>query len=85
MLVGWLNILPPGVRWDIMGYESDPPTSYTKLRNCSHSIMLNYTYHTCDTQVNLPRPGPTILSSGSYLDSCNNQHTKNPTTFLKGG
>ena len=25
--VGWLIILPPGVGWDIMGYESEPPPS----------------------------------------------------------
>ena len=39
----WLVILTPGVGWDIMGYESEPLLSYTKLSNFSYFIMLNYT------------------------------------------
>ena len=38
--VGWLVLLPPGVGWDIMGYESDPLPSYPELRNCSYSVKL---------------------------------------------
>ena len=67
--VGWLIILPSVVGWDIMGYESEPLPSHIKLRNCSYSIMLNYTDSLSTPQVNLPRPGPTISSSGSSLTS----------------
>ena len=31
-IVGWLILLPPGVGWDIVGYESDLLPSYTELR-----------------------------------------------------
>ena len=32
---GWLILFQTGVSWDIMGYESEPLPSYTKLINCS--------------------------------------------------
>ena len=38
--VGWLIILLPGVGCYIMGYESDPLTSYPKLSNFSYSVKL---------------------------------------------
>ena len=41
--VGWLILLLIGVGWDIMGYESETPTSYHELRNCFYSIKLSYT------------------------------------------
>ena len=48
-----------------MGYASDTLPSYIKLRNCSYSIMLNYTDSPSNPQIHLPRPGTTISSSGS--------------------
>ena len=66
-LVGWLILLPPGVGWDIMGYESDPLPSYLESSNCSYSVMLNYTDSPSTTQVHLPRSGPTTSSYGSSL------------------
>ena len=38
--VGCLILLPPGLGWDIMGYESEPLPSYTDLRNYSCSVKL---------------------------------------------
>ena len=66
---GWLILLPPGVGWDITGYESEPLTSYLELINFSYSIMLNYTYSLSTPQVHLPRPVPTTSSYGSSLAS----------------
>ena len=62
-----LILLPPGVGWHIMGYESYPLHSYIKLSNCSYSIMLNCTYSPFTPRVHLPSPGPTISSSGLSL------------------
>ena len=42
----WLILLPPEVGWYIMGYESEPPPSYPKLRNCSYYLKL-ITPHPC--------------------------------------
>ena len=39
-LVGWLILLPPGVGWYIMEYESEPLPSYPELRNCSYYFKL---------------------------------------------
>ena len=39
-LVGWLIILPTGVGWYIMGYESDLLRSCPYLRNFSYSVNL---------------------------------------------
>ena len=33
MQVGWLIIIPLGVGWDIMGYESETLPSYIDLSN----------------------------------------------------
>ena len=53
-LVGWLILLPPGVSWYIMEYESEPLPSYPELRNCSYSfklikpyprLLLRFIYH----------------------------------------
>ena len=63
-IVGWLILLPLGVGWDIMGYELYPLPPYPELRNCSYSIMLICTDSPSTPQVHLPRPGPTISSSG---------------------
>ena len=40
-LVGWLILLPTGVGWYIIGYESEPLHSYPELRNCSYSVKLS--------------------------------------------
>ena len=40
LLVGWLILLPPRVGQDIMGYESEPFTSYPELSNFSYSVTL---------------------------------------------
>ena len=37
----WLFLLPPGLVWDIMGYEVEPLPSYAYIRNCSYSMMSN--------------------------------------------
>ena len=52
-----------------MDYESLPLSSYTKLWNCSYSIILNCTYYLSTPQVHLLRPGPTISYSGAFLTS----------------
>ena len=39
-LVSWLILISPGLGCDIMGYESEPLPSYTKLRNCYYSVNL---------------------------------------------
>ena len=44
MLVGWLILLPPGVGYYIMRYESDPLPSYPELRNFSYSVKLITTH-----------------------------------------
>ena len=67
--VGWLILLPPIVGWDIVRYKSGTLPSYTELRNCSYSIMLNYTYSPSTPEVHLPRPGPTISYSVLSPDS----------------
>ena len=67
--VSWLILLPTGLGWYIVGYESEPLPYYINLRNCSHSIMFKYTDSPSTLQVHLPCPGTTISSSGSYLDS----------------
>ena len=40
LLLGWFIILPPGIGWYIMGYESDPLHSYPELSNFSYSVKL---------------------------------------------
>ena len=55
IIVGWLILLPPGVGWDIMGYESEPLPYYPRLRNCSYYIMLNDEESPSTPQVHLPR------------------------------
>ena len=69
IIVGWLILLPPGVGWDIMGYESEPLPYYPRLRNCSYYIMLNDEESPSTPQVHLPRTGTTISPSGSSLES----------------
>ena len=71
---GWLIILPPGVGWDVMGYESDPLPSHLGLSSCSYYIMLSYAESTSTPQVHLPRPIPAISPSGSSLSSAPPQH-----------
>ena len=39
-MVQWLILLPLGVVWYIMGYESDPIPSYPYLRDCSSPVKL---------------------------------------------
>ena len=50
LFFNWLILLPPGVGWGIMGYESEPTTSYYGLRKFSYSIMLNYVESPYTTQ-----------------------------------
>ena len=71
--VGWLILLPPGVSWDIMWYESEPLPYYTELRNRSYSFMLNYTDSPSTPKVHLPHPGTTISSYGSSPASASPQ------------
>ena len=40
MLVGWFILLPPGVGWDIMGYEPETLPSYPELGNLYYSVKL---------------------------------------------
>ena len=71
LLFSWLILLPPRVGWDIMRYESEPLPSYHyhELRNCSYSIVLNYTESPSTPQVHLPRFGTTISPPGLSLAS----------------
>ena len=74
VLVGQLMILPPGVGWDIMWYESYPLPSCHKLRDCSYSIKLSYTTTSSTLQVHLPHVvptiSPTVLSPESAPPQC---------------
>ena len=69
VLVGWLILLPPGVGWDTMRYESKPFPYYHKLRNCYYYIKLSYTASSSTPRVHLLRPGPNIAPTGSSLAS----------------
>ena len=52
------------IGWDIMGYESETLSSYKDLGNFVYSIMLNDKYSPSTPKIHLPRPDPTISSSG---------------------
>ena len=64
-----LIISPPGICWDIMGYESEPLPSYHDLRNFSYNIMLRYTPYLSTLQVYLYGLGLTIAPTGSSPES----------------
>ena len=61
MLFGWWILLPPRVFWDIIGYESEPLSSYSKLRNFSYSVKLITPF--------------LDYSSGSFIVSWSHQRT----------
>ena len=69
LFFNWLILLPPGVGWGIMGYESEPITSYYGLRKFSYSIMLNYVESPYTTQFHWQRPGLIISPSSSSPES----------------
>ena len=79
--VGWLILLPPGLCWYIMGYESEPLPSYHELRNYYYSIKLSCTPSFSTLWVPLPHPGPTIAPTGLYLAS----NTPPCTAHIWGG
>ena len=64
---GWLILLPPGIGWDIMGYESEPLPSYISLSNFSYSIMLNYTYYISTPQVHFSNHMHSVVCNHSKM------------------